>query len=201
MAMESMFSLLIGIILAVWLIALVILILQVIGQWKTFKKAGKGGWEALIPIYNVVVQCRIVGLNPLWIVLVICGGMILNLIPVIGQVASSFLSIYFAVVLAISTARSYGKDDGFGVGLLLLGPVFWMILGLSSAEYVGAKPMNDPVWNFVSGLFGGKNSSEEVISSTTNNTTNTANNKFCTQCGLKLEKDTKFCPSCGNKVN
>lgn len=195
MAMESVFSLLLGIVLAVWLFALVILILQVIGQWKSYKKAGKGGWESLIPIYNVVVQCQIVGLNPLWIVLVIGGGMVLNLIPILGQLAATFLSVYFAVILSISTARSYGKDDAFGIGLLLLGPVFWMILGLSSAQYVGAKPMKDPVWDFVAGLFGGKKNTDDVSSNTS------ANNKFCTQCGLKLEKDVKFCPSCGNKVN
>lgn len=44
MAMESIFSLLIGVVLAVWVFALIILILQVIGQWKAYKKAGKGGW-------------------------------------------------------------------------------------------------------------------------------------------------------------
>lgn len=194
MAMESIFSLLIGVVLAVWLFALIILILQVIGQWKAYKKAGKGGWESLIPVYNVVVQCQIVGLNPLWVALVIGGGMVLNLIPILGQVAAAFLSVYFAVILAISTARSYGKDDAFGIGLLLLGPVFWMILGLSSAQYVGAKPMKDPVWDFVAGLFGKKNTNDV-------NPNTSTNNKFCTQCGLKLEKDVKFCPSCGNKVN
>ena len=177
------------------LIIAVIGILQIIGQWKAFKKAGKGGWEAIIPIYNVIVQCKIVGLNPLWVAVVYGGGIVLNLIPIIGQVLASFLTIYFAVVLSISTARSFGKDDGFGVGILLLGPVFWPILGLSNAEYVGATPMNDPVWKFFEKTFGGN-----TTSSTARTTNTTEAKRFCTECGAQIAGDAKFCTSCGKEV-
>ena len=27
-----------------------------------------------------------------------------------------------------------------------------------------------------------------------------ANNKFCTECGQRLEEGVKFCPNCGNAV-
>ena len=181
------------------LIIAVIGILQIIGQWKAFKKAGKGGWEAIIPIYNVIVQCKIVGLNPLWVAVVYGGGIILNLIPIIGQFLASFLSIYFAVVLSISTARSFGKDDGFGVGILLLGPIFWPILGFSNAKYVGANPMNDPVWDFFEKTFGGKTTTN-TTSSTVSTTTTTEAKKFCRECGAQITGDAKFCTSCGKEV-
>lgn len=181
------------------LIIAVIGILQIIGQWKAFKKAGKGGWEAIIPIYNVIVQCKIVGLNPLWVAVVYGGGIVLNLIPIIGQVLASFLTIYFAVVLSISTARSFGKDDGFGVGILLLGPIFWPILGLSSAEYVGATPMNDPVWDFFEKTFGGKTTTN-TTSSTASTTNTTEAKRFCAECGTQITGDAKFCTHCGKEV-
>jgi hypothetical protein len=37
------------------LIFLLILGATVAGMWATFQKAGKPGWAALVPIYNVVV--------------------------------------------------------------------------------------------------------------------------------------------------
>ncbi|HUG89954.1 MAG TPA: DUF5684 domain-containing protein, partial [Planctomycetaceae bacterium] len=42
-----------------------VLVLIIAGVWKTFTKAGEPGWAALIPIYNVVVLCRIAG-KPEW---------------------------------------------------------------------------------------------------------------------------------------
>ena len=41
------------------IIALVVCLLQVIGMWKVFKKAGRPGWGALIPIYNMYETCKI----------------------------------------------------------------------------------------------------------------------------------------------
>ena len=40
-------------------------------------------------------------------------------------------------------SKSFGKDEGFTVGLILLGIVFWPILGFGDARYIG--PYGDPV--------------------------------------------------------
>jgi len=34
-------------------------------------------------------------------------------------------------------AKSFGKGVGFGIGLALLGIIFWPILGFGSAQYQG----------------------------------------------------------------
>ena len=39
-------------------------------------------------------------------------------------------------------SKSFGKDEGFTVGLVLLGIIFWPILGFGSAKYLG--PYGDP---------------------------------------------------------
>ncbi|MBS1603444.1 MAG: hypothetical protein JST42_12310 [Bacteroidetes bacterium] len=39
-------------------------------------------------------------------------------------------------------SKSFGKDEGFTVGLTLLGIVFWPILGFGDARYIG--PYGDP---------------------------------------------------------
>ena len=48
--------------------------------------------------------------------------------------------------------KAFNKSSGFVVGLILLSPIFYMILGFGSAEYVGNKnvkqaeqPMSQPM--------------------------------------------------------
>ena len=46
-------------------------------------------------------------------------------------------NIYIIFVIMIAIAKSFGKDTGFGIGLVLLGFIFWPILGFGSATYIG----------------------------------------------------------------
>ena len=39
-------------------------------------------------------------------------------------------------------SKSFGHDEGFTVGLLLLGIIFWPILGFGSSKYLG--PYGNP---------------------------------------------------------
>lgn len=103
----------------------VIGILTIIAMWRIFAKAGKPGWAAIIPIYNIVVMFQIVGLNP-WLLL-------LYLIPFVNIVAG----IILAIMLCIRLARAFGKSSGFAVGLIFLNTIFILILGLGDSKYVG----------------------------------------------------------------
>ncbi|HEX4053432.1 MAG TPA: DUF5684 domain-containing protein [Tepidisphaeraceae bacterium] len=108
----------------VFVIELAIIVVAVAGMWKAFEKAGKPGWAAIIPIYNLIVILEIAG-KPLW-------WIILSLIPIVNIVA--------AILIFIAFAEKYGKSAGFGVGLALLGFVFFPILGFGDAQYGGAQP-------------------------------------------------------------
>jgi len=103
------------------LVYLALIVLMIIAWWKIFTKAGKPGWAAIVPIYNIIVLCEIVG-RPAWWV-------ILFLIPCVNIVAH--------VMLSLDLAKSFGKDVGFGVGLIILPYIFGLILGFGSATYVG----------------------------------------------------------------
>lgn len=212
-AVESTAGAIVGGIIAIIVIAMIISLAiaacTIIGQWKAFKKAGKNGWEAIIPVYNMVVLCQISGVNPWWVLIYFAGSIVLNIIPVIGQLASMALSVYFKVLLYVSAARSFGKSDGYAAGLIFLAPIFWLLVGGKNTQYVGPRPMNDVVWNFVEEKF-------------FNNGTQTAPNggyqqapnggyqqaqpqnapaaKFCTGCGYKITNGERFCPSCGKEV-
>lgn len=89
--------------------------------WKLFEKAGKPNWASLVPIYNVIVLLEIAG-KPLW-------WIVLMLIPCVNLIVALFV--------AIDVAKAFGKGTGFGVGLWLLGIIFYPILGFGDAKYIG----------------------------------------------------------------
>lgn len=110
------------------LIELAIFILIIAGLWKLFAKAGRPGWAAIVPIYNIIVMQEIVG-REAW-------KIILLFIP--------FVNIYFGITLYVSFAKSYGK---YGIGnylaILFLGIIFIPLWGFSDdVRYVG--PVEGP---------------------------------------------------------
>lgn len=107
--------------IVILLIQLAVLILVIAGIWKTFSKAGQPGWAAIIPIYNLYILLKIAGRPGWWL--------LLYLIPLVNFV--------IAILVGIDVAKSFGKGAGFGLGLALLAPIFYPILGFGSATYVG----------------------------------------------------------------
>ena len=105
----------------VWILYLAVLILVLAGLWKVFEKAGKPGWAALIPIYNIYVLCLIAGRPGWWL--------LLFLIP--------FVNIVVSILVSLDVAKKFGKGLGFGLGLAFLGFIFWPILGFGDARYQG----------------------------------------------------------------
>lgn len=104
---------------AVMLVQLAVIILIFAALWKIFAKAGKPGWAALIPIYNIVVMLEIVG-KPIWWV-------VLFLIPCVNVIVG--------ILVAVELANRFGLGAGFAVGLILLPFIFYPILGFGSAQY------------------------------------------------------------------
>ncbi len=103
------------------LIMLAIVVAIIAGLWKVFVKAGFPGWAAIVPIYNLVVLVQIAK-KPIWWVL-------LMFIPLVSIVAF--------VLIGIEIAKNFGKSSGYGIGLGLLGFIFFPMLGFSDAQYQG----------------------------------------------------------------
>ena len=116
---------------AFFLVFVVVGIVTLIGMWKTFDKAGQPGWAVLIPIYNIIVLLRIAGLPWYWVF-----APFVAIIPILGWIA--YLVWIVWVYHRISTR--FGQGVGFTIGLTLLGPIFWLILGFGSSKYVAEQP-------------------------------------------------------------
>jgi hypothetical protein len=100
---------------------LIVYVITAIGMWKTFEKAGKPGWAAIIPVYNYIVVLEIVG-KPIWWIFLI-------LFPC--------TSIIFSIWTLNLLSKSFGQSEGFTVGLVLLPYIFIPILGFGSYRYLG----------------------------------------------------------------
>jgi len=91
-----------------------------LGWLRVFPKAGRPAWAALVPFYNVyVLVVGVARLSALWFVLV--------WVPVIQIVA--------AILVNVEVAKRFGKSEAFGLGLSLLGFVFYPILGFGADRY------------------------------------------------------------------
>jgi len=100
----------------VWFAVVLILI---ISMWKIFTKAGKPGWAAIVPIYNIIVLLEIV-CKPIW-------WFILLLIP--------FVNIIVLIIVLIELAKRFGKGVGFAIGMLILPFIFYPMLAFGDAKY------------------------------------------------------------------
>ena len=132
-----------GALVVALLFACILYVLLVIAEWKIFTKAGEAGWKALIPIYNVYVFCKIIGVN-FWIyVLAIpfAVGLVTGIInnQDITNLATGIYSLVLDIYLSIRLGKAFGKSNGFIVGLVLLPTIFHLILGFDSSKYVGTK--------------------------------------------------------------
>jgi hypothetical protein len=47
------------------------------------------------------------------------------------------VNLIIFIIVCIDIAKSFGQGVGFGLGLLLLGFIFYPILGVGSAQYQG----------------------------------------------------------------
>jgi len=103
-------------------------VVWIIGVWKVLAKAGQPGCAVLIPIYNLVVLLRVAGLPWYWMF-----APCVAIIPILGWIAY----LVWVAWVQYRIATRFGQGFGFTLGLTLLGPIFWLILGFGSAKYLG----------------------------------------------------------------
>ena len=110
---------------AVFVAAVVALLIACLaGMWKTFAKAGVPGWGALVPLYNHYLLWKLADTRRRVLV-----GLF---VPVVSLVAF--------VYICVRIAQGFGRSTALGIGLALLGPPFWIVLGFGSVEWIGSRP-------------------------------------------------------------
>jgi hypothetical protein len=207
--------------LIIVLISISVSVLQIIGMWKVFKKAGKGGWESLIPFYNNYVLIEISGLNWWWF-LISLSPLVLAFIPGIGLL-SSLASLFALFNCYYNLSKKFNKGTRFAVCLTFFTPICIPILGLSKDNvYNNVYVSNNGVFgpsgensnnnNGYNGNYNNMNSNVNYNYQNMQQTqyTNDVDNQnvvntqpqqfsFCGNCGTKLDSNVRFCPNCGKE--
>ena len=192
MSENELIELILGgsVILILILLVLVIgyLVLYFISLSKLFKKAGKKGWEAIVPFYSTYVLIEIAGLNWWYFLIAIFGSLTVSLeiegfVATIANLASIAVNLFIFYNLAKKMHKEPWPTAILGT---LFSGIMVPVLGLSkSYEYdssVAVSP-NGPI-------------GEEK-----NNSNNTTPERFCLGCGQKLRPNSSFCENCGKKVD
>lgn len=157
-----------------YVVAIAVAVVEVIGMWKVFKKAGKQGWEAIVPFYNVWTLLEISGYPGYY--------MFFGFIPCAGPI----ILLVFEIMAAISLSKKFGKSGGFAALLILVPVVGYCILGFGDDTY--DESLGDH-----------KNVKTETVVVTEEKKT-TSGDKFCGNCGTKVAKNAKHCSNCGNEL-
>lgn len=97
------------------LLFFIVILVNLVGMIKIYKKLNKPGWAVIVPIYNMWALFEGVGL-PGW----------LSILPVANLIG--LIVAYFRL------ARVLNKSAGFGLGLVFLSFIFIPILGFSDAK-------------------------------------------------------------------
>lgn len=99
-----------------------------VGMWKMFKKAGRRGWYALVPVLNLITLLHMAGRRAWWAILFV--------IPITG--------IFVSVLIGQDLAHRFERSRRFGLGLGLLPPVFYLLVGYGNDHYHAPQAASAP---------------------------------------------------------
>lgn len=112
-----------GVMFAVFFVSILLAIISLVAMIKVYKKLGLPGWGAIVPIYGQWILLKAVDL-PGW----------LSILPVANGIA--------IIVANYRLAGKFGKSAGFGLGLVFLTPIFYMILGFRKDKVIDGSEGN-----------------------------------------------------------
>ena len=197
--LDSIYAGLGGAVIIIGIFLIIAGIISLVGLWKLYKKAGKKGWEAIVPVYSYwVLFTEIAGLNWWYFLIYMILNVISNsqdssLVADIGMLVINFFCYY-------NISKRIGKDTGYAVLMTLFPFVMFPIVGFSKNITFDASIPVSP-----NGPIKGNEVSETMTTSEPKTTSTTTSGpiklKYCPYCGRPLESTEKFCGSCGNKLN
>lgn len=103
------------------IISLVLCVFVLVCMWIVFRKAGKPGWAAIVPFYNLYVLFEITWGSGI--------RFLLLLIPI--------YNIILSIQTQVRLAKAFGKSGGFAAGLIFLPYIFIPLLAFGGTAYQG----------------------------------------------------------------
>ena len=123
-------------------------ILEIIGNWKLFKKAGRSGVLSIIPFVNIYTEYNLCWKGSRGILMIIAlvvansisqeaaeGSGALMAIACIAAI----ICIYLQIAESRKLAKAFGKGMGWTLILIIFDRLGRIALGFGSAQYVGKR--------------------------------------------------------------
>ena len=186
------------------IISLVLCVFVLVCMWIIFRKAGKPGWAAIVPFYNLYVLFEIT-----W-----GSGMrfLLLLIPI--------YNIILSIQTQVRLAKAFGKSGGFAAGLIFLPYIFIPLLAFGKETYQGVPVKAAPYQNnpYQQGGYSQQPQQPQQYAAPQQPVpqqpqqytapqqpapqqpeTEIRTSAFCPRCGVKSSGE-KFCQNCGTPL-
>ena len=139
--------------LSVLALVAVIIAFDVIGTWMLFKKAGRPGWESLIPIYRDYISHELYWGNG-WLFLIPTVLTCLAKIPQWGALFS-LLWVVFRFITIRKMARAFGYYGlGFAIILYIFPFIVSIIMGISENHPYMGVPKDGSSYEEIKAKFG-----------------------------------------------
>lgn len=180
------------------IISLVLCVFVLVCMWIIFRKAGKPGWAAIVPFYNLYVLFDITWGS---------GMRFLLLIPI--------YNIILSIQTQVRLAKAFGKSGGFAAGLVFLPYIFIPLLAFGKETYQGVPVKAAPSQNnpYQQGGYSQQPQQFQYAAppqqpqqyaapqqpAPQQPETETRTSAFCPRCGVKSSGE-KFCQNCGTPL-
>lgn len=185
-------------VLGIFIFLIGLLVFYYVGLWKLFKKAGRNGWEAIVPFYNNWVLVEIAGLDWWYALIVILASVgALSMFGILAVLALTV--IHFFVYYNLS--KKMHRDTGVAVLMWLFPFIMIPIVGISDK------------YQYDKDVLVSKNGPFDDNSVRNNNFDNYENSqfnqginkdfserRFCSNCGKQFIEGARFCQNCGKEI-
>ena len=120
----------------------------IVGKWKVYAKLGMPGWYSLIPVFSDYKLCeRVRGGEEnktfllAYLIVLICSW-VLCWAPAVNW---NLIIAHFVINIIVLNhlAHTFGKESAYTIGLVLLGIVFWPMLGFGESVPVDTEDDSD----------------------------------------------------------
>ena len=181
------------------------LVVYIVGVCKLYQKAGKSGWEAIVPFYNTWVLVEIAGLAWWWFFIV--GAVtIVSFLNIDDLESVGFLaSLFGSFCCNYNLSKKLHQDTGFAVLMTIFPFVMMPLIGFSNRYQFDSKVFVSDV-----GPFGRDDAVTTDSSSSSVNEEDNPDKKekkesksekrFCPNCGNEVNEEHQYCNHCGTKL-
>lgn len=132
-----------GFFLSTFLFVLLLFIgfLPIAGKWKVYGKLGMPGWYSIVPVYADYKLCERVHrgdgtrtFSMAYLIVLICSWAFCW-VDTVG-ILLALVQLVMNIIVLNDLARTFGKETGYTIGLVIFGFVFWTMLGFGASEPV-----------------------------------------------------------------